>query len=140
MVDMMGLQDAVKDCYHDAQELLLDPYWCLPSKRKVFRCSSEPQSPVGVLEAATLSSCASESTMGSSRESSPGVCLAPPSSSLKRRKLDEQHCVVSSITTTTVIAWQQGIKTPAHILKLLIILLQFQPQPHHQHHPSQLQH
>jgi len=95
--------DAVKDCYHDAQELLLDPYWCLPSKRKVFRCSSEPQSPVGVLEAATLSSCASESTMGSSRESSPGVCLAPPSSSLKRRKLDEQHCVVSSITTTTVV-------------------------------------
>lgn len=103
MVDMMALQDAVKDCYHDAQELLLDPYWCLPSKRKVFRCSSEPQSPVGVLEAATLSSCASESTMGSSRESSPGVCLAPPSSSLKRRKLDEQHCVVSSITTTTVV-------------------------------------
>lgn len=97
----MVLQDAVKDCYHDVQELLLDPYWCLPSKRKVFRYESEPRSPVGVLEAATLSSCASESTMGSSRESSPGVCLAPPSS-LKRRKLDEQHCVVSSIITSTV--------------------------------------
>jgi len=69
------LQVSVKDCYQDMQELLLDSFPCrLSLKRKVLG-ASEPQSPVGVLEAAALST-ASEGTLGegfSSRESSPGV-------------------------------------------------------------------
>lgn len=66
----------------------------LSHKRKAL-CASEPQSPVGVLEAAALSS-ASEGTLGggfSSRECSPGVgdldipIRTPTASHPKRRKL-----------------------------------------------------
>ncbi|XP_024383721.1 cyclin-D4-2 isoform X2 [Physcomitrium patens] len=81
--------DAIKDCYHDMQVAVMDPYCQGPSlKRKALR-GSEPQSPIGVLEAAALSS-ATEGTLGfSSRESSPGICDLPPSTfpQRKRRKL-----------------------------------------------------
>lgn len=98
----MLLQVAVKDCYQDMQELLMDPFARRLSLKRKALCVSEPQSPVGVLEAAALSS-ASDSTFGfSSRESSPGVGdldMAPPVSSSfqqppKRRKLladEEEH-------------------------------------------------
>lgn len=93
---MLGSQDAVKECYADMQEVVIDScYRRLSVKRKAL-CASEPQSPVGVLEAAALSS-ASEGTFGcSSRESSPGCGEAFPvatASQSKRRKLladDEQ--------------------------------------------------
>jgi hypothetical protein len=90
------IQDAFKKCYEDMQEHLLDSHGQQqqPSKRKGFWCSFEPLSPVGVLEAAAALSSknGSESTMGSSRESSPGVSLATPTNAHKRRKLDDFAC------------------------------------------------
>ncbi|CAK9255004.1 unnamed protein product [Sphagnum jensenii] len=81
-VDLSIDVDALKKCYQDMQEELLVDSHCQwqqqqQSKRKGFQCSSQqPLSPVGVLEAAAaaaLSRNGSESsTMGSSRESSPG--------------------------------------------------------------------
>ncbi|KAG0559521.1 hypothetical protein KC19_10G111500 [Ceratodon purpureus] len=98
--------DAVKECYDDMQEVVMDScYRRLSVKRKAL-LASEPQSPVGVLEAAALSS-ASEGTSGfSSRESSPGVCDVFPvatSSQSKRRKLladDEQQSTTTWLQHT----------------------------------------
>jgi cyclin D1/2/4 len=90
------VQGAVKGCYRDMQEVVMDSYCRRLSMKRKALCASEPQSPVGVLEAAALSS-ASEGTSGfSSRESSPGVGDVFPvatSSRLKRRKLlaDDEH-------------------------------------------------
>ncbi|KAH9575838.1 hypothetical protein CY35_01G132200 [Sphagnum magellanicum] len=94
--DLSVDMDAFKKCYEDMQEHLLDSHGQQqqPSKRKGFWCSFEPLSPVGVLEAAAALSSknGSESTMGSSRESSPGVSLATPTNAHKRRKLDDFAC------------------------------------------------
>jgi cyclin D1/2/4 len=95
-VDFSHVQDAVEACYYDMQEVVIDSYYRRLSVKRKALCASEPQSPVGVLEAAALSS-ASEGTSGfSSRESSPGVGDVFPvatSSRLKRRKLlaDDEH-------------------------------------------------
>lgn len=100
---------AVKDCHQDMQELLMDSFARRLSLKRKALGASEPQSPVGVLEAAALSS-ASEGTLGegfSSRESSPGVemMLVVPTTAgtaasqhPKRRKLlaDEEE-----LSTTT---------------------------------------
>ncbi|KAG0559519.1 hypothetical protein KC19_10G111400 [Ceratodon purpureus] len=82
--------DAVKRCYNDMQEVVMGSHYRrLAVKRKALS-ALEPQSPVGVLEAAALS-CASEGTSGLwSRESSPRTCEKSPvatSSRFKRRKL-----------------------------------------------------
>ncbi|CAM6084917.1 unnamed protein product [Calypogeia fissa] len=84
-VDMV----AVVKCCQIMQDSLVDPTLPrrLSSKRKAFCSSSIPQSPVGVLEAATLFSCASESTQGSP-EGSPSVGSVT-ASALKKRRLDE---------------------------------------------------
>lgn len=70
----------------------MDPFSRRVALKRKALCASEPRSPVGVLEAAALSS-ASESTLGfSSRESSPGVEMIVVAAS-KRRKLlaDEEE-------------------------------------------------
>jgi cyclin D1/2/4 len=102
-VDLSIDVDALKKCYQDMQnELLVDSHcqWQQQqqSKRKGFWCSSQqPLSPVGVLEAAAAAAALSRigcesSTMGSSRESSPGVSLvATTTTAHKRRKLDNFH-------------------------------------------------
>ena len=84
------MQDAVKVCYDDMQEVLMDSCYQRVSFKRKALCTSEPQSPVGVLEAATLTSASEGTFEFSSRESSPGVCNVFPValfSQSKRRKL-----------------------------------------------------
>lgn len=64
----------------------MSPVGALSCKRKLSLSSSVPQSPVGVLEAASMISCASESTMRS-LESSPSVNLGSTGVT-KKRKVD----------------------------------------------------
>lgn len=85
---VIGLQEAVDRCCKLIRELLMDPTAQRQYAKRNGTCSSSiPQSPVGVLEADTLLSCASESTHGSP-EGSPSVG-GVTASALKKRKLDE---------------------------------------------------
>jgi hypothetical protein len=97
--DTLGvvMQEALKKCYHDLQKHVLgDPNGRQqPLKRKVFWCLPEPLSPVGVLEAASLSRNGSKSSSIlelSCESTSLGMSLAPASNVHKRRKLDDFHC------------------------------------------------
>lgn len=87
----VGLQDSVKECYTDMEEVVVESCYRRFSVKRKALSVSEPQSPVGVLEAAAFSSSVSEGTLGfSSRESSPGCGEVFPiitSSQSKRRKL-----------------------------------------------------
>lgn len=92
-MSLFGKQDALKKCYQDMQDHVVDSN-CqqqLPSKRKGFWCTSEPLSPVGVLEAAAaFSRTGSQSMTGSCHESSLDVSFAvTPTTAYKRRKLDD---------------------------------------------------
>nr|CAD21955.1 cyclin D [Physcomitrium patens]CAD32542.1 cyclin D protein [Physcomitrium patens] len=81
--------ESVKDCYIDMRQSEIGPYCVrMGLKRKILH-ASEPQSPVGVLEAADVSSPSGTVLGFSSRESSPDVTDSPPStnSQRKRRKL-----------------------------------------------------
>ncbi|CAM6008124.1 unnamed protein product [Sphagnum balticum] len=96
-VDLSVDGEALKKCYHDLQKYVLgDPNdRQQPSKRKVFWCLPEPLSPVGVLEAASLSRNGSKSSSIlelSCESTSLGMSLAPASNVHKRRKLDDFHC------------------------------------------------
>lgn len=96
-VDLSVDGEALKKCYHDLQKHVLgDPNGRQqPSKRKVFWCLPEPLSPVGVLEAASLSRNGSKSSSIlelSCESTSLGMSLAPASNVHKRRKLDDFHC------------------------------------------------
>jgi cyclin D1/2/4 len=89
-VDLSIDMDALKKCYQDMQDHVVDSN-CqqqLPSKRKGFWCTSEPLSPVGVLEAAAAFS--RTGMTGSCHESSLDVSLVvTPTTAYKRRKLDD---------------------------------------------------